>query len=230
MLSQQAKDILTVALANDSLADEAAARMITETPVDPEASADILETLDSSVRMKKALEEVFVVALADREAGLEIAQKLQKGVEVLQAHADGTNAAVAASFVGQVAGMTTDVTIEADTASADGNSILLEFDGLDDIDAAILAWNTANPANTASLTDGDGSQIPDNGEEIQLAGGSDEEDDNFYAALEAFGEDKMSDRTFERLVVCMASRSAALEFKEAYSDFVDSINDMTSSV
>jgi len=81
--------------------------------------------------------------------------------------------AVAAFFEGQVAGMTEDVRIEADNAGVVGNSILLQFDGLDDIDAVLAAWNLANPANTATLVSGDGTQIPDNLEEIQLAGGAD---------------------------------------------------------
>jgi hypothetical protein len=81
--------------------------------------------------------------------------------------------AVAAFFEGQVAGMTEDVRIEADNAGAAGNSILLAFDGLDDIDTVLLAWNTANPGNTATLASGDGSQVPDNLEEIQLANGAD---------------------------------------------------------
>lgn len=83
-------------------------------------------------------------------------------------------AGVAAFFTGQVLGMTTDVTITADNEGTAGNSISLSFDGVEDIDAALLAWNTANPSNTASLTAGDGSQVPDNLEVIDLDGGVDE--------------------------------------------------------
>lgn len=81
---------------------------------------------------------------------------------------------VAAFFTGQVAGMTTDVTIVADNEGTAGNSVSLPFDGTDDIDTAISDWNLANPGNTVTLTDGDGSQIPDNLETIDLAGGVDE--------------------------------------------------------
>jgi len=86
---------------------------------------------------------------------------------------DNDIAAETAFFEGQVAGMITDVRIEADDAGADGNDVLLEFDGLDDIDTVLAAWNIANPTKTATLVSGDGSQVPDNLEEIQLAGGAD---------------------------------------------------------
>ena len=73
-----------------------------------------------------------------------------------------------ANFVGQVAGMTTDVTIVADNPGAAGNDISLFFDGVDNINTAISNWNTANPTNTASLTVGDGTQVPDADETIFL--------------------------------------------------------------
>lgn len=78
-----------------------------------------------------------------------------------------------AHFIGQVAGMTSSVTIQADNAGAAGNSISLTFDGSTSISAEILAWNTANPGNTASLLSGNGSQLPNNGQVINLSGGQD---------------------------------------------------------
>lgn len=76
-----------------------------------------------------------------------------------------------ASFSGQVAGMTTNIVITADNAGSGGNSVALTFDGSTSINAAISAWNIANPSNTITLTSGDGSQIPNNLEEIDLSGG-----------------------------------------------------------
>lgn len=77
-----------------------------------------------------------------------------------------------ANFVGQVAGMTSSVTIQADNAGTAGNSISLSFDGSTSITAEIAAWNTANPSNTASLLSGSGAQIPNNLQTINLSGGT----------------------------------------------------------
>lgn len=98
-------------------------------------------------------------------------------------------APVAASFTGQVAGMTTDVTIVADNVGTIGNSASLSFDGVDDIATAISDWNTANPANTITLTFGDDTQIPDNLEVISLAGGVNEA---FNAVWEPVGSSSVT--------------------------------------
>ena len=78
---------------------------------------------------------------------------------------------VASQFIGQVAGMTTDVTIDADVAGVAGD-VTLTADSITDIDGLILAHNTANPGNALTLSAGDGSQIPT--ADIVLAGGVDE--------------------------------------------------------
>lgn len=78
---------------------------------------------------------------------------------------------VAASYTGQEAGMTTDVTITADENGTAGNSIILAFNGVLTISAVLAAWNLANPSNTASLISGNGAQVPDNSESITLLGG-----------------------------------------------------------
>jgi hypothetical protein len=83
-----------------------------------------------------------------------------------------TVAATTASFSGQVPGMVTDVQIDADNAGVAGN-IALNFDGILDIDTVIANWNGANPGNTVTLTSGDGTQIPNNAEVINLTGGAD---------------------------------------------------------
>lgn len=78
--------------------------------------------------------------------------------------------AVEAQFSGQVTGMTTDVTIDADVAGVAGN-VTLVADSISDIDDLIAAWNIANPANTVTLSLGDGSQVPT--ADITLSGGAD---------------------------------------------------------
>lgn len=42
------------------------------------------------------------------------------------------------------------VVFTAVTAGAAGNDIILQFDGIDDIDTIVGAWNLANPSNTVS--------------------------------------------------------------------------------
>lgn len=79
-------------------------------------------------------------------------------------------AGVAASFTGQIAGMTTNVTITANTLGTIGNSVILTADGTSSIATLIATWNTDNPSNQITLTSGDGTQIPTSGI-IQLAGG-----------------------------------------------------------
>lgn len=78
-----------------------------------------------------------------------------------------------ATFTGQVAGMTTDVTIDAENEGEAGNDIVLIGDGVSTITELADAWDSLNPGNEVVLDIGDFSQIPDLGEEIQLAGGVD---------------------------------------------------------
>jgi hypothetical protein len=87
------------------------------------------------------------------------------------AHAASHQTGVAAKFSGQVGGMSQNVTIFANNLGTTGNSITLSFDGTDDIDTVLAAWNAANTSNTATLSAGDGTQVPDNAEEIVLSGG-----------------------------------------------------------
>jgi hypothetical protein len=78
---------------------------------------------------------------------------------------------VAAFFTGQVAGMTTSVTITANTVGTIGNSVILTGDGTSSITTLIATWNTDNPSNQITLSSGDGTQIPSSGAIIQLTGG-----------------------------------------------------------
>jgi hypothetical protein len=81
--------------------------------------------------------------------------------------------AVASKFVGTVAGMTSPVTIVADTAGEDGDDILLEGDGVSTIAELVAAWNTANATNTCTVISGTTTQVPDDGADIALDGGVD---------------------------------------------------------
>jgi hypothetical protein len=87
-------------------------------------------------------------------------------------HLAGTPA-VAASYTGSGDNGTfsEEVTITANTAGTAGNSITLTFDGVDDVDTVLSAWNAANPSNQATLDSGDGGQVPDDGDSLQLSGG-----------------------------------------------------------
>jgi len=78
-----------------------------------------------------------------------------------------------AQFVGQVAGMTTDVTITADVAGTVGN-ITLIADSTSTIAQLVAAWNIANPANTVTITAGIDTQVPT--ANIVLSGGNNGKD------------------------------------------------------
>jgi hypothetical protein len=80
---------------------------------------------------------------------------------------------VAASYSGPVdsEGFAT-VTITANTAGAAGNNITLTFDGVDDVDTVLAAWNAANPSNQATLVSGDGELVGEDGYIISLSGGA----------------------------------------------------------
>jgi len=53
-----------------------------------------------------------------------------------------------------------EVYFQADVIGDTGNSISLVFDGIDDADTVLNAWNTANPWNTASIVDWLGTTVP----------------------------------------------------------------------
>lgn len=72
------------------------------------------------------------------------------------------------SYFGTIAGTATAVKITANNVGASG-SVTLTFNGSSTINSVISAWNAANPANTLSLTSGNGSQTPSAGS-ISLKG------------------------------------------------------------
>lgn len=226
MFSQETKQRLVSALADQGLADDLERRLFQKWV----GTGDAQAALDSYQEDTAKLREWLVVALAQQEAGDELADRLEKAEDILRAVADGDEVAgspaIAASFTGQVVGMTEDVTIEADNEGEAGNSIILGVDGIMDLDALIAGWNIAYPSNTISLTDGDGSQIPELN--IALSGGEDEvlaSDENTSEAIAAFGTQSISESTMERLTVALASEDAAAEFKAQYDEWIIQMND-----
>lgn len=227
-ISADTKYKLAHAVTSEDVANEIALRLaVSSAPINAAAAQAILDTLDVSPAMNAAIEERLRNGLAgdnDGAAGQELADKLNGMVVVLQAQADGNEvAAVAASFSGQVAGMTTDVTIGADNAGTAGNSISLAFDGIGDIDAALATWNAANPGNTATLISGNGSQVPGNLETIDLAGGAAAYDANLIPAQAAMGSDHMSDSAEYCLRHALTSESASQDFRDAFDAMIDAI-------
>jgi len=76
-------------------------------------------------------------------------------------------------LVGDVAatGVHDTVTFTADNTGTAGNSVSLVFNGSDDIDAVVAAWNGANPGNTVSH-DGTGTTVL-TATTLNLTGGKD---------------------------------------------------------
>ena len=225
MLSKDTDFRLTHAVTDEKIADEIGARLIDTTPANESAAQSVLALLDK--KQNKSIEERLKIALAgDRAgaAGAELAKKLNGMVAVIEALADGKEiAAVAASFTGQVAGMTTNVTIDADVAGAAGN-ITLSGDGVSDIDALIASHNGGAAANEqVTLSSGDGSQVPDNGADIVLSGGSDAADNDVAPAKAAMGSEYMSKSTKFALVHALTDQKAADEFESAYNAMIDAV-------
>ena len=62
------------------------------------------------------------------------------------------------------------VVFTADVIGIGGNSISLVFDGIDDLDTVVNAWNGANPTNTVAFTGQAGTFVP-TAITVNLAGG-----------------------------------------------------------
>ena len=90
-------------------------------------------------------------------------------------------------------------TFTADVPGTGGNSISLIFDGTDDVDTVVGAWNTANPSNTVSFTGVAGTTVLSD-QTVNLAGGAARTSwtsDNYdYSpiAVDEFGVVQVSDR------------------------------------
>lgn len=240
-MKENTKERLKVALIKDVLADEVQKRLdlvLENEPASAEDAEELLAQLNPSLNAE--LEEALANGLAGDKAGAAgklIASKLNGIVAVLSGKATSSEGTptipgVQASFVGQVAGMTSDVAITANNPGVAGNSVVLEFDGETTIDQAIDAWNLANPSVTIALGEDDGSQTPDDGEEIQLADGADEipgtpgDEEALDAAKEAMGEGSIDPVTKDALDIALADEAAgddlASELKAAV-DFLQEI-------
>lgn len=224
MLSKDTAYRLDHAVTDDKVGDEIAARLISSTPANASEAQDILDILDTSKKMNDSIAERLFTALAgdaNGRAGKELARKINGMVVVLQAKADGNEvAAQFAQFSGQVAGMTTNVTIDADVAGAAGN-ITLVADSIKDIDTLISDWNLANPANTVTLSAGNGAQVPT--ANIVLSGGTNSSDANLAPAKAAMGDESMSNDTYECLKHALGDKRAADEFRAAYDAMVEAV-------
>jgi len=128
----------------------------------------VTSKLAANQPLSESEEQLLKNALADMKG---LSAKLAQGIGAGAEPSEPSVPAEAASFTGQVDGMSTDVTIDADNAGAAGN-VTLGVDGIMDLDALIAGWNIAYPLNTLTLSSGDGEQIPS--EDIVLSGGSDE--------------------------------------------------------
>lgn len=73
-------------------------------------------------------------------------------------------------FYGQVTGMTTDVNILS--VQYNNSLITLNFNGVNTINSVITTYNTANPNATVYLSFGDGTQIPNSGQTINIPAGT----------------------------------------------------------
>ncbi len=140
---------------------------------------------------------------------------------------EGSDTEIEASFADDVTVRTAEFSLEADDAGELGNATIA-FAGILDIDDTIAAWNIANPTKAVTLTDGDGSQIPDNLQEAELEGGTEiteASDADITAEQEAMGDDEMSARTLRSLKVAI-QRTAAEEIETAYNLMIEKVQDI----
>lgn len=227
MLTQDTKFRLVHAVTDQKIADEIEKRITIPAAYTQQGFQDKLATLDRS--LDAAIRERLVGALAGDDrgaAGRQIADQIDAIVTLAEALADGAEVPEVpgeiAFFEGQVAGMTTDVRIEADDVGAGGNAVL-EANGVTEINVLIEGWNLANPSNTISLISGDGAQVPD--EDIVLAGGSDAvpaQDANSAPAIAALQKlQTVSAKTAECLTAALTDTRAAQEMKTKIEDTIE---------
>lgn len=99
MISQNDEYILAACLTNERLASEVVARAI-DASANPAAATAALAIIDDSAKERKELREYWVVALASKTAGEEIAEQQELVVECLEyqaADSVGNNTALNAA-------------------------------------------------------------------------------------------------------------------------------------
>lgn len=83
MISKNEEFVLGIALANENIASEIAARVIDATPANAAAAQAILDVIDSNKKEEKQIEEYLIVALTSRKYAKEIKEQLDLVVECL---------------------------------------------------------------------------------------------------------------------------------------------------
>lgn len=96
----------------------------------------------------------------------------QSTIQILQQEVDFVKAEFA-QFNDAITGVTGNVKLIADNSGIIGDDIVLNGDGVKDLNTLIDDWNTANPSNTVTLTSINGADIPDAATVMQLDGGVD---------------------------------------------------------
>lgn len=208
MFSARNKQYLVSTIANQQVANEIEKRL------------DLAALASYELDIAK-VREYLVVAFASPEVGNLLADKLQQAEACLVAQAaqEAEVPATFAQFDGQVAGMTTDVVIDADVAGVAGN-VTLVADSISDIDALIAAWNIANVGNELTLTSGDGTQVPT--ADIVLAGGAAliPAVNNLPAAKAAFNNSALSVEFKKIAVVALCDNEAANALFSGHDELV----------
>lgn len=84
MITKKEEYVLGVALANERIASEVVARVISVTPADAAAAQKVLEVISPSKKESKEIEEYLTVALTNRSVAKEISEKLELIVECIK--------------------------------------------------------------------------------------------------------------------------------------------------
>jgi hypothetical protein len=192
MFSQRNKPYFVSAIANQQIADEIEQRLALAAYTSYKFSNQEISAYLTAAMANKAQADVLANKLAQAQACL-----YQKANPV---------PAVAAHFTGQVAGMTTNVTINAVVAGVASN-VTLVADSVSSITVLIAAWNLANPANTLTLASGNGAQIPT--ADIVLAGGAAASFAGLTAAKAAFDSSVLSAEFKKIAIVALCDIQAA---------------------
>lgn len=96
------------------------------------------------------------------------------------------DSSVKASYNDTPTGALNVVNVVADDYGAKGNLVTVTGDGTYTVDQLVSIWNALNTTNTASVVSG-GSEVPDNGVNIDLAGGDDGLDGKYFTMYDSNG-------------------------------------------
>lgn len=214
------------ALTDTALAKEVAKRLISDAPATEQAAKDLLATFD--LKKDKDIYERFFTALAGNGSqGLEIAHKLVKMAEVIEALTEATGAVpgVKAKFEGFVniqGGGVERFEIEADAEGLAGN-VTLTGNAVDSVAELITASGKA-----LTILDGDPNSIPSNQEDIELTGGLDPVPGQVdpSKAITEMGTEPLSDETKFYLLHALTDKKAAEEFAEAFDKMVSVLKNL----